>query len=94
MLVQRICHCCRRTFECVAQSPARLCRVCLIALGLIAPHDLPHDHNDPVIHSVRSRVEVVIASTASVSTTTGSSIWWHVPKLGDKPRLKLASSLS
>jgi hypothetical protein len=47
-----------------------------------------------VIHSVRSRVEVVIASTASVSTTTGSSIWWHVPKLGDKPRLKLASSLS
>jgi hypothetical protein len=50
---------------------------------LFAPHDLPHNHNDPVIHWVRS--PVVASSTASVSTTWGSPIWWHVPKRGDKP---------
>jgi hypothetical protein len=85
MRIQRICDCCRRTFECVAQSPARFCRACLIVLGLVAPHDLPHNHNDPLIHWVRSPVETVASSTSVSRTVSASSVSWSVPKRGDKP---------
>jgi hypothetical protein len=81
MRIQRICQCCRRTFECVAQNSAKLCGACLIAAALVAPHDLPHNHNDPVIHWVRS--PVVASSTSASAGTTSFS--WHIPKRGDKP---------
>jgi hypothetical protein len=64
----RLCERCKQAFECVTKNPARFCKACVLALGLVAPHDLPHDHHEGKTHHVRSHVEIVISTSASSGT--------------------------
>ena len=77
----RVCERCRRAFECAAESTLRLCKACVIVGGvLLAPHDLPHNHNDSAPKFVRTTTVVVTSSTSASSTTSDSgTITWHVP---------------
>jgi hypothetical protein len=76
------CERCRRVFECVAGSTLRLCKACAIVavVGIAAPHDLPHNHNESAPKFVRA-LTVVAASTASTSFTISDSgtITWRIP---------------
>ena len=78
----RICELCKQTFECVTRNPARFCKACVIVLGLVAPHDLPHDHHESQPSRIRTGVETVISTTASVATQTDSigPIWVIPPR--------------
>jgi hypothetical protein len=84
-MLTRICERCRRTFECVAISTVRLCKVCAIVfVGIAAPHDLPHNHNDPSpppIH-LRSTVATSTSSASAIGTAIAPIIWRDV-KLQD-----------
>ena len=76
----RICERCRRAFECAAESTVRLCKTCaIVGAVLLAPHDLPHNHNDSAPKFVRITTGVVVTSSTSVSSTTSGTITWHVP---------------
>jgi len=66
----RICERCKQAFECVTKNPARFCKACVIVLGLVAPHDLPHDHHESKPSFVRARAEAVISTSASSSVQT------------------------
>jgi hypothetical protein len=73
-MLTRICERCRRTFECVAISATRFCKVCAIAfVGLAAPHDLPHTHNDPVPPPVHMRITLA-ASTSATAIGGGGAV--------------------
>jgi hypothetical protein len=77
----RVCDCCRRAFECAAESTLRLCKTCAILyVGFATPHDLPHNHNESAPKFVRTATVVVPSSTSGSSTTSDSgTITWHVP---------------
>jgi hypothetical protein len=80
----RVCERCHRAFECVAESTLHLCKTCVIAgVMLLAPHDLPHNHNESAPKFVRTATVVVTSSTSASSTNSDSSgITWHVPPGG------------